>query len=259
MRGRIRNISVPRRFIIDLMHASVGVPFVSLSRALNIRPLCDARSGAGRGAGWAAIFAKAFALVAKEEPVLRTLYAKWPLPHFYELPRSIGMVAVARVIDGEDCILPERVSAPDEQPLAQVHAQIRRAKEAPVEDIPLFRRIYKATRLPWPVRRFVWWITRNLGRMHSNNFGSFGLTSVSAYGPGELHAISPGPYVLSYGAVSPDQTIDVLIRWDHRITDAVLIARVLTRLEQVLNTEIAAEIRAIRPAAEPRAVRSASG
>jgi hypothetical protein len=259
MRGRIRNISLPRRFVIDLMNASVGVPFVSLSRALNIRPLCEARSGAGRGPGWAAIFAKAFALVAKEEPVLRTLYAKWPWPHFYELPRSIGMVAIARVIDGEDCILPERVLAPDEQPLAQIHAQIRRAKEAPVEDVPLFRRIYKATRLPWPVRRFGWWIARNLGRMHSNNFGSFGLTSVSAYGPGELRAISPGPYVLSYGVVSPDQTIDVLIRWDHRISDAVLMARVLTRLEQVLNTEIAPEIRTIRPAAEPRAVRSASG
>jgi hypothetical protein len=258
MRGRIRNISLPRRFIIDLMNASTGVPFVSLSRPLNVRPLCEARAGAGCGPGWAAIFAKAFALVAHEEPALRTLYAKWPWPHFYELPRSIGMVAIARVIDGEDCILPERVLAPDEQPLAQIHAQIRRAKEAPVEDIPLFRRIYKATRLPWPVRRFGWWIARNLGRMHSNNFGSFGLTSVSAYGPGELRAISPGPYVLSYGVVSPDQTIDVLIRWDHRIADAVLMARTLTRLEQVLNTEIAAEIRAIRPA-EPRAIRSASG
>jgi hypothetical protein len=257
MRGRIRNISVPRRFIIDLMHASVGVPFVSLSRALNIHPLCEARAGSGRGPGWAAIFAKAFALVAKEEPALRTLYAKWPWPHFYELPRSIGMVAIARVIDGEDCILPERVLAPDEQPLAEIHAQIRRAKDAPVEEIPLFRRIYKATRLPWPVRRFVWWIARNLGRMHSNNFGSFGLTSISAYGPGELHAISPGPFILSYGVLSPDQTIDVLARWDHRITDAVLMARVLTRLEQVLNTEIAAEIGAIR-LAEPRAVRSAS-
>ena len=259
MRGRIRNISLPRRFVIDLMHASKGVPFVSLSRPLNVRPLCEARATGGRGAGFAAIFAKAFALVAREEPVLRTLYAKWPWPHFYELPRSIGMATIARVIDGEDCILLERVLAPAEQPLAQIHAQIQRAKHAPVEEIPLFRRIYKATRLPLPVRRFGWWIGRNLGRMHSNNFGSFGLTSVSAYGPGELRAISPGPYILSYGLVSPDQTIDVVMRWDHRITDAALIARVLIRLEQVLNNEIAAEIRAIRPVAQPRAARSAVG
>jgi hypothetical protein len=89
-----------------------------------------------------------------------------------------------------------------------------------------------------------------------NYFGSFGVTSVAAYGAGELHAISPGPFVLSYGVVQPDQTIDVVIRWDHRITDAAPIARVLTRLEQVLNNEIAAEIRANRLQSEPKQVRA---
>ena len=56
--------------------------------------------------------------------------------------------------------------------------------------------------------------------------------------------------------VTPDQTIDVVIRWDHRITDAALVAKVLTRLEQVLNTEISAEIRAGRQQTEPKAVRA---
>ena len=54
--------------------------------------------------------------------------------------------------------------------------------------------------------------------------------------------------------VEPDQTIDVVIRWDHRITDAALIAKALTRLEQVLNTEIAAELRSHRQQAEPKPV-----
>jgi hypothetical protein len=54
---------------------------------------------------------------------------------------------------------------------------------------------------------------------------------------------------VSYGVVQGDQTIDVMIRWDHRITDAAPIARVLTRLEQVLNTEIAARIARRRLAA----------
>ena len=66
---------------------------------------------------------------------------------------------------------------------------------------------------------------------------------MAAYGAGELHALSPGPFILSYGVEKPDQTIDVVMRWDHRITDAALIAKALNRLEQVLNTEIAAELR----------------
>ena len=57
-------------------------------------------------------------------------------------------------------------------------------------------------------------------------------------------------------ASGPDQTIDVVLRWDHRITDAALIARTLNRLEQVLNSEIASELRANRQQTEPKPVRA---
>jgi hypothetical protein len=243
MRGTARKISIPRRLVADLMHASIRVPFVSLARPLNVRGLLEARAQAVQPPGWAAIFVKAFALVAKSEPVLRTLYVKWPSPGFYELPRSVAMVAIARVEEGQNCVLPQKVTAPDEMPLGEVDALIRHAKQAPVDQVPAFRKILRTTRLPLPLRRLFWWIGLNFGRQRANYFGSFGVTSVAAYGAGELHAISPGPFVLSYGIVQPDQTINVVIRWDHRITDAAPVARALNRLEQVLNTEISAELR----------------
>ena len=61
-------------------------------------------------------------------------------------------------------------------------------------------------------------------------------------------------YLLSYGTVAPDQTIEVLIRWDHRVTDGAPIAKALTRLEQVLNTEIAAELRSLRRPVQARSI-----
>ena len=54
----------------------------------------------------------------------------------------------------------------------------------------------------------------------------------------------------------PDQTIDVVLRWDHRITDAALMAKALNRLEQVLNSEIAAELRGQWQQSEPKPVRA---
>jgi hypothetical protein len=256
MRGAVRNISMPRRLVADLMHASIRVPFVSLTRPLNVRQLLEARALVARPPGWAAIFVKAFSLVAKDEPVLRTLYAKWPWPTFYELPRSIAMVAIARVEDGQDCVLPQKVPEADALPLAEVDAQIRHAKQAPIAEVPAFRKILRVTGLPLPLRRLMWLVGLNFGRQRANWFGSFGVTSVAAYGAGELHALSPGPFVLSYGVVEPDQTIDVVIRWDHRITDAALVAKALTRLEQVLNGEIATELRGNRQQAEPKPVRA---
>src|SRR5665213_703434 len=84
MRGTIRKISLRRRVIIDLMRASMDVPFVTLSRTLDVKRLAEARASLHNAPGWAAIFAKAFSLVAKDDPILRTLYMGWPWPHFYE-------------------------------------------------------------------------------------------------------------------------------------------------------------------------------
>jgi hypothetical protein len=256
MRGTARKISIPRRLVADLMQASIRIPFVSLQRPLNVRQLLEARALAAQPPGWAAIFVKAFSLVAREEPVLRTLYAKWPWPSLYELPRSIAMIAIARIEDGEDCVLPQKITAADALPLAEIDARIRHAKDAPIADVPAFRKVLLVTRLPLPLRRFAWLIGLNFGRQRANFFGSFVVTSVAAYGAGVLHALSPGPFILSYGVVKQDQTVDVVIRWDHRISDAALIARTLNRLEQVLNTEIAAELRGARQQAEPKPVRA---
>lgn len=243
MRGKFKTISLPRRLICDLMRASMDVPFVSLSRSLNIRPLLEARAGAMAPAGWAAMFVKAFALVAQDEPVLRTVYAKWPWPSLYELPKSVALIAIARIEDGEECVMPQRIAVPEAMALAAIDAEIRRAKTAPIDDVPMFRKIMRATRLPLPLRRLSWAVGLNFGRQRGNWFGSFAVSSVAAYGGGELHPVTPGPFIISYGVVEPDQTIHVVIRWDHRVTDAAPIARVLTRLEQVLNSEIAAELR----------------
>ncbi len=238
------------------MHASMRVPFVSLRRSLNIRPLAEARLAAAKRPGWAAIFAKAFSLVARDEPVLRTLFIDWPWSYFYELPRSVGMIAIARKENGEDCVLPQKISAADEMPLAEVDALVRHAKSAPIDQVPAFQKILRATRMPLPLRRLIWTIGLSIGRQRANYFGNFGITSVAAYGPGELHALSPGPFIVSYGTLGPDQTIDVVIRWDHRVTDAAIIATVLTRLEQVLNTQIAAELLADQAPSVPKTVRA---
>ena len=225
MRGTARKISLPRRLIADLMHASSGIPFVSLRRTLDISVLLETRALAAKPPGWAAIFVKAFDLVAKDQPVLRTLYLKWPWPRFYELPRSIAIVTVARVEDGEHCVLMEKVSPTDKSSLAEIDAAIRWAKEAPASEVPAFRKMLRTTALPRPLRRLLWLYGLNAGRQRAKYFGSFGVTSVAAYGGGELHALSPGPYLLSYDVVKPGPTIDVMIRWDHRVTDAALIAR----------------------------------
>ncbi|MBB1091122.1 acyltransferase [Rhodopseudomonas palustris] len=245
MRGAIRPISLRRRLIADLMRASEGVPLITYQRTLDLTPLAQARARLPSPPGFAAIIAKAFALVAREQPVLRTLVVDFPWPHFYELPRSVGAIAIAREIDGEDCVLIQKLVAPDELTLAGVDAMIREAQTLPINEVPMFRKLLRISALPWPLRRIAWWSGLSLARQRANFFGSFGLSSVSAIGPGNLYPTSPGPYMLSYGRLGDDSRLDMVIRFDHRLIDAAPIARIMTRLEQVLNTAIAGELQAM--------------
>ncbi|MBB5048644.1 hypothetical protein HNR60_003412 [Rhodopseudomonas rhenobacensis] len=252
MRGRFCKVSRPRQFVIDLMRASHRVPFITMKRKLDLSPLAAARAVAAARPGWTAIFAKAFCLVARDAPILRTLFIKWPWAHFYELPQSVGMIAVARCLDGEQCVLMQKVSAADEIPLAEVDAQICHARTAPIAEVPAFRRMMRLTSLPWPIRQLAWAFGLNMGRQHANYAGSYGITSVAAFGPGELYALSPGPYLLSYGQLDADGGMEVIVRWDHRVTDAAMIVKLFDQLEAALNGAIAAELRACRaPGAAP--------
>jgi hypothetical protein len=258
MRGTPKPIPLPRRFIFDLMRASQGVPLITLRRTLQLPKLAAARAMAARPPGFAALFCKAFSLVARDQPMLRTLYACWPWPHYYQLPQSVGMIAVARRDDGGDGVLMMKLAAADEISLAEADAIIRHAKTAAIADIPAFRKIMRITRLPWPLRRLAWRLALSIGRQRANHFGTFAISSVAAFGPGELHPIGPGPYILSYGVLGGDAGIDVVFRFDHRLIDAALAASTLSRLEQVLNGEIASELAEWPRRTEPKPVRTIS-
>ncbi|WP_022723449.1 hypothetical protein [Rhodopseudomonas sp. B29] len=257
MRGCNKGISAPRRMIADLMRASRSVPLITFKRTLDVTTLARARAGCATPPGFAAIFIKAFGLVAYEQPLLRTLYVGFPRPHLFELPCSIAMVAVARQVDGEDCVLMEKICTAEQRPLAEIDAMIRHASTAPIAEVTMFRKLLRISQMPWPLRRLAWWAGLSLDRPRANFFGSFAVSSVSAFSEGELFPVSPGPYVLSYGRLDEDGRIEVVIRFDHRLIDAAPIARAMRRLEQVLNGAVAAEIQA-QPQRSARPVRLVS-
>jgi hypothetical protein len=244
MRGTVRKISLSRRVIIDLMRASADVPFVAVRRTLSIGRLAAARKSLRNRPAWAAIFAKAFAILAAEQPVLRRVYLKWPWPHFYDFPQTLAMIVVAPDAT-PDGVLLFPVKAPDLTSLAEADAMIRSAKSQPIEATPFFRKTMMVTRLPQPLRRLAWAIGLNFGRQRGNYLGTLLVTSVAAFGGGEVEALGPQSFILSYDKVSDDGTIDVMIRWDHRIADAAFIGGELSRLEQILNNPLSDEILAL--------------
>ncbi len=230
-----------RKLVIDLMWASV--PLVVVKRTMNLEPVVKARALQEMRTSWLTIIAKAYCIVARDEPWLRTFYLRWPWPHFYELPKSVAMAMTIRDDFDRKAPIMLKIGAADEFSLADVESALQRGKNARLEVPPDVKRILSVARMPLPLRRLLWAIGLNIGRQRANYFGTFAITSVASLGVETVVARTPGPAFITYGMVRPDYTMELLFHWDHRIYDGVIAARAMRRLEDVLNIDIAEELR----------------
>jgi hypothetical protein len=249
MRGRSIPLPPSRRFICDLMRASMRVPTVPVQRCMHLKKVIQARAALAVRPPWTALFSKAFALVARDMPELRRAYVKFPWPHLYEYPVSRVSIAIERDYLGEKAVFIGLIRDPAAMPLPALARAIRDLRETPIDSSKDFQRLLRLSRMPTPVRRLAWWIGLNLGRQRGNYFGTFGITSYSRLGAESLHPLSPCTATINYGVIAGDGSVPVRISYDHRVLDGSTIARALERVEALLTGEICGELQAL--SAEP--------
>ncbi|MEX0697784.1 MAG: hypothetical protein WD099_09585 [Dongiaceae bacterium] len=246
MRGRSIPLSPVRKLVVDLtrLHA----PSVPVQRIMNLGPLVAARAALNDRPSWVSIFAKAYALLSDEMPILRRAYVKLPTPRLYEYPISTASIVVERDFGDEMAVLTMLILDPAKLPVDRISRRIQQAKTAPVREIDSFKRMLDLARWPMPLRRLIWWLGLNIGRQRGNYFGSFGITVYSGLGAESLHPLSPLTATMNWGVIGDDGKVAVRIMYDHRVLDGSEVARALERLEQKLTNELVAELRAMQAA-----------
>jgi hypothetical protein len=242
--GRHIPLSLPRRFIGDLMHFARQVPSVPVQRRMNLAPVVAARRAARPRPSWCAILTKAYGLVSALVPELRRAYLVFPRPHLYEHPVPIASVAVECGFGGENAVFPLRLRDPGRCSLHNLDRRIRLFKERPIEGFRSVRRLLKVSALPWPLRRLLWWAALNLsGPKRAHYLGTFGVSVYGRLGATSLHPLSPLTTTLNTGVLGEDGSLDVRIVYDHRTLDGATVARALAELERVLHGAILNELR----------------
>lgn len=254
MRGQAIRLSVSRRMVIDLLYFAAKIPTVPVQRRMEIGELVRARAACRDRPRWTAIFTKAYALVADEFPELRRVYITLPWPYLYEYPASNANVIVERDYAGEPALFSFSIKNPARQSVRELNRSLGYVSSAPIEDIKDFRRSINFARLPRLLRRALWGLCLNIGRQRANYFGTFGLSVYSALGAESLHPLLPVTTLLNYGVMTPDGALDVRIIYDHRVMNGTTVARVLARLEEILNSVITEEVRAMAQASAQLAV-----
>jgi hypothetical protein len=233
--GRYLSLSPFRRLVADLMYFSLKVPCATVERRMELGRLVDARRACVPPPTWSGLFAKAYAVVAARNPLLRTSYLSFPWPRFYEHPDNVATINVARQFDGERIVLFAHLDSPESRSLGELDAVLRSHREDPPDSIPSYRRAILLSRVPWPFRRLLWRGLLNVsGPLRCRLFGTFALSSVGAFGAGLTHLPPILTSELHYGMLDPSGAVEMRLTFDHRVLDGATAAEALGELEGVL-------------------------
>jgi hypothetical protein len=250
MYGKRIRLSPPRRLITDIMRLAATVPGVPVERLMDLGAVIAARRELSNRPPWVGIFAKAFALTAQEFPEIRRAYLKWPWPYLYEYHDSVAAITIDREYRGEPCVAVRMIKEPAALSLAVIAGMIHESKELPIEQLSDFRRAMTIASLPGILRRPAMWLAYSLPRQRANYFGTFSVTAVSFLGADALHLPNPTTSLLTFGVFGSDGRVPVRITMDHRVFDGLEIAKIMARLEAILNGPILEELRSQAPTSD---------
>lgn len=243
---RSHRLRLPRSRVLtcDVLHYHRKVPTCAHDRICDLGAIADARAGCPHRISWTMLFTKAYGIVAREYPVLRQNWFSLPWPHLYQHRRTVAMLAVQRVYRGEPWLFWGRFNKPEDKSLVDLQRRLTHYRDDPVKEV--FRHQLRLSSLPTPLRRLVWFSGLNLsGRVRARHLGTAFLTTLAGQG---VEIPNPPAFLtgnFTYGPLDDDNQSRVTLAYDHRLTDGLQIAKILRRLEQVLNGEIATELREI--------------
>lgn len=240
-KGRYFRLSLPRRWIGDLLYFARQVPTIPVERTMELAEVQDVRERAG--ISWPALFLKAFGIAAQQHPELRYSLICYPWTRMYEHPHSVASVAVERKYEGESAVFFGHINTPEMHTLESLDLILRSYKLEPVTSFGNFRRLIRIAKLPLWLRRFAWWQSLHWsGEKRAKRLGTFGFSVYASMGASSLHPLSPLSYLLNYGVMDEHGRMTVRLVYDHRVVDGAVIARALGTMEAVLTGQLLDEL-----------------
>ena len=237
-----------RGCVNDIAVLALDIPLFPVDRLMHLEAVATARQAAAVRIGWAAIFLKAYAIVARETPPLRSWLAGALRPCIATSSQSVAVLAVNRGEAGDDRLFFARLCRPDATPLPLLQAAIDRFSSSPVEEV--YKRQLQLEGVPgWLRRTILRWNMLSTSPKRATRIGTFSLSTLAGFSATNRFHPTLCTTSLSYGPLDGDGRCLVTVIADHRVLDGATVARALARLEEVLGGEIVDELRTARPVA----------
>lgn len=242
--GRFVSLSLPRRMVCDSLYASSKVPQVVGQRRMHLGPLiAERKAAAAPRPSLLAMFVKAFAIVAARRPELRRVFVARPWHRLYEYDRNLVSIAIERDYHGESALFLARLESPEQMPLLEIDARLRKLKEQPIEKTSHFRNALRIASLPLLLRRLFWSLVMNwMPRLRGRALGTLGFSVTAATGSAALTLITPWTTSVFYDFPDADGSLNVRVALDHRVLDGKAMALALAEVEREMLGSIRAEV-----------------
>ncbi len=240
---RRRRIPAARRFTHDALSLVPRNVYFSVERVMPLAEVAAARDAAGPRISWSVVWLKAYAAVCAKLPLLRTVYLRWPWPHFMESDEIVGSLIVNRQDGEHQRLCYAQYYAPHEQTLAVLQEKLYHFQNDPIEKIYYKQILY--TKIPNPLRLFLlWWQLNFSGRKRVTRYGTF--TQSTLAGQGANNGDHQTLLTTSLCFAPLDRAGDCIgtLICDHRVIHGADAAEALRLLEEELRGPILEELNA---------------
>jgi hypothetical protein len=239
-------LPVGRGAVNDVALLARAIPLFPVDREMALAELVAARATSPVRIGWSAILLKAYGLVARDLPLLRSWLAGRFRPQLATANESVATLAINRTDGGADRLFFARLPRPEVTPLPLIQAFIDRHATSPIDEV--FRRQLELERVPsWLRRTILRWNMRSCSGKRPGRIGTFSMSSLAGFQAGNHFHPTLCTTSLCQGPLDEAGHCRVTVIADHRVLDGATVARALERLEVVLRCEIVAELRSLPP------------
>ncbi len=236
-----RLLTANRALLCDILHYARKMPVARAEMSMDLSSVAMHRSVAKPRISWAAIFLKAYGIVSDRYEWLRTSYMSYPLPHVYQHPLSVGTLAIHRELAGQSRLCWGRLIDPGNCTLPEIQWRLNQYTQNPAAQV--FRKQLQLSRLPWPLRRIVWWVILNVsGRVRERQLGTFSMSSLAGQGVINREHPTICTTSLTYGPIGRDGHALITLVYDHRLFDGMQAAQALHQLRGCLQQDLVAEL-----------------
>jgi hypothetical protein len=239
----------------DIATLALGIPLFPVERVMRLGSVAEAREAAAERIGWAAVFLRAYALVAQEMPILRTWIGGRLMKSLVTAPGSTATLAINRAEPGDDGrpadrLFFARLRHPEAESLSSIESFVRHHATAPVAEV--FKRQLELELTPGPLRRVILrWNMRSRSAKRAARLGTFSLSTLAGFGATNRGHPTLCTSSLSYAPLEPDGRCLVTLICDHRVLDGATAARALARLEELLGGSMVAELAGLTTGPSP--------